>query len=359
MNYLRDDLKCLVPYKVNNIDYDIVLNSNESPFDLPSSTKERLIEHIYNGGIFNRYPDPDATILREAIADYCGVRSENVLVASGSDELIKMIIDAFVDKGEYVLCPSPSFSMYSIYTKIGGGIPKEVKLKDAYRYDIDDFLEAGDRYDAKVVFICNPNNPTGTVMDKADIEYIIKNFDGIVVIDEAYFEFYGETMMDSILKYENAIILRTFSKAFGLAGLRVGYLVANKALIDGIYMIKSPYNINTFSQLAALELLNNLDEVEDRVSYIVSERDRMYRELKAFDTLDVIPSKANFLLIRLDDSMYVYERLVEKGILVRNFSQDDILSNCIRVSIGAKHENTKFLEALISIFEGGVDDEKR
>ena len=296
MDYLRSDLKDLIPYKASNIEYDIILDSNESPFDIPDSTKERLIEYISIGNIFNRYPDPNSTALREAIAHYCGVKPNNILVAAGSDELIRMIINAFVDKYEYVLCPSPSFSMYNIYTKICGGIPLDIQLRKDYSYDMDKFISADRQYNAKVAFICNPNNPTGTVIEKQDIIYLIKNFDGLVVIDEAYFEFYGETMVDSVLDYENVIILRTFSKAFGAAGLRIGYLVANEDLVEDLYIIKSPYNVNTFSQLTALELLKNFDIIRERIDYIVSERDRLYHILNDVEGIEVVPSKANFAI---------------------------------------------------------------
>lgn len=351
MDYLRSDLKDLIPYKASNIEYDIILDSNESPFDIPDSTKERLIEYISIGNIFNRYPDPNSTALREAIAQYCGVKPNNILVAAGSDELIRMIINAFVDKYEYVLCPSPSFSMYNIYTKICGGIPLDIQLRKDYSYDMDKFISADRQYNAKVAFICNPNNPTGTVIEKQDIIYLIKNFDGLVVIDEAYFEFYGETMVDSVLDYENVIILRTFSKAFGAAGLRIGYLVANEDLVEDLYIIKSPYNVNTFSQLTALELLKNFDIIRERIDYIVSERDRLYHILNDVEGIEVVPSKANFLLLQLKDSQEIYAKLLEEGISVRNFPDDTDLSSCIRVSIGTRYENDRFLKVLLSKLE--------
>lgn len=351
MRYIRRDLQDLVPYRANNIKYDIALNNNESPFDLPDETKTRLIKYIKSGNIFNRYPDPDSTLLRQTLAKHYEIDIDNILVASGSDELIQMTINAFVDKGEYVLCPTPSFSMYGIYTQIRGGIPIQVDLDESYQYDMDVFLKKADRYDAKLAFVCNPNNPTGTTIARSDIKYLIENFKGIVVIDEAYVEFYGETIMDFILECDNAIVLRTFSKAFGLAGLRVGYLIANQSLVEDIYTIKSPYNINTFSQMTAVELLKDWSRVEERIAYIVSERERLYTKLCGIDSIDVFPSSANFLLIKLPDSQFVYNRLLMKGILVRNFLKDDILSSHIRVSIGTREENNIFLQEFLSILE--------
>lgn len=342
-----------MPYRANSVECKIQLNNNESPFDLPDETKNRLVEHIYSGNMFNRYPDPDSTLLRQSIAKQCKIAIDNLLLASGSDELIQMIINTFVDKGEYVLCPTPSFSMYGIYTQINGGIPVQVDLDEHYQYNMDVFLEMADRYGAKLAFICNPNNPTGTTVDRGDIKYLIENFKGIVVIDEAYVEFCGETIIDLILEYNNATVLRTFSKAFGLAGLRIGYLVANRSLVDDIYITKSPYNINTFSQLTALELLKDWDKVKERVAYIVSERERVYEELREIDSIDVFPSSANFLLIKVRDSQYVYDELLKRDILVRNFSKEDILSNHIRVSIGSRAQNNLFLQEFLSILEEG------
>lgn len=351
MRYIREDLQELVPYRASNYEHKIALNSNESPFDLPGGTKKRLIKHIQRDNLFNRYPDPDSTLLRQAIAKHCKVDASNILVASGSDELIQMIINTFVNKGEYVLYPTPSFSMYKIYTQICGGIPVSVELGEDYKYNIDTFIEMGHRYDAKVAFICNPNNPTGTTIDREEIKSFIEEFKGIVVIDEAYIEFHGGTVMDLILKYDNVIILRTFSKAFGAAGLRIGYLVANQDIVDDVYVTKSPYNINTFSQLTALELLKDWDKVKERIDYIIAERERLYGILCAIDNIDVFPSSANFLLIKVEDSQYVYDELLKTGILVRNFSEDDILANHIRVSIGSKEENDMFLQEFLNILQ--------
>lgn len=340
-----------MPYKAKDLNYKIMLNNNESPFDLPDTTKERLISAIYNKNLFNIYPDPDANFLRKAIAKYCKVKPDNILIASGSDELIRMITNAFVDKGDYALCPTPSFDMYSVYTKMIGGKPISVNLREDFSYDIDAFLSLGAEYKAKIAFICNPNNPTGTVTDIKYVENLVRNFDGVVVVDEAYYEFYGKTMIDLIYQYDNIILLRTFSKAFGLAGLRIGYLIASKKLVDDVYITKSPYNMSSFSQLAALEILKDLDIVRNRIDYIVKERERLYKFLRNFKKIKVVPSKANFLLIKLDNAKNVYEKLLQKDILVRNFSKDHPLSDCIRVSIGNIEENDIFIKALRSILE--------
>lgn len=354
MRYLCKNLLDLEPYRAKDLTCNIMLNNNESPFDLPYSTKKRLISKINNGNIFNHYPDPNANLLRQAIADYCNVGPDNILVAPGSDELIRMIVNTFVDKGEYTLCPTPSFDMYSIYTKMMGGKPISVKLSRDFSYDIDTFLSRGSKYKAKIAFICNPNNPTGTVTAIKSIENLAKNFDGVVVIDEAYYEFYGKTMIDLIYQYDNVILLRTFSKAFGLAGLRIGYLIASKNLVDDVYLTKSPYNMSSFSQLVALELLKDLDIIKKRVNYIVKQRERLYKQLKNLKEVQVVPSKANFLLIKLNNNAKnVYKRLLQKGILVRNFPNHHPLANCLRVSIGAKEDNDVFLMTLISILDDG------
>ncbi|NMA95891.1 MAG: histidinol-phosphate transaminase [Clostridiales bacterium] len=359
MNYLRDDLKDLIPYKAGSTDYKIRLNSNENPFDLPKETKNRIISKLSKEVLFNRYPDPDATLLREGIANQLCVGKDNILVGSGSDELIQMIINAFVDSDEAVLCPNPSFSMYNIYTKIGGRVPIEVPLDESFRYDFDAFLSLGKAHNAKLAFVCNPNNPTGTTVDVDALRAFVEDFEGIVVIDEAYIEFSEGTAIDFVLGLENAIVLRTFSKAFGIAGLRVGYITANEDLVKGVGIVKSPYNLNAFSQFAARELLRDIDIVKERIAYIISERDRLYDKLCRVDSIKVYPPYANFLFIKVKEPRNIYENLLKKDVLIRSFIGDSVLNNYIRVTIGSREENDTFLREFLKIVEGAAYNEEK
>ncbi len=352
VEFVRDDLKDLKPYKAHNIPHKIKLDANESPYDLPDEIRQQLAKELMEGCRFNRYPDSDATALRQAISRYCGVSPDEVMVGAGSDELIRIIISAFVGKGDAVLSPAPSFTMYGIFTRIAGGMLVEVPLDDNFDYDMSGFYKAIEQHKPKLIFICSPNNPTGNVIDKYELIKLVTAFNGIVVVDEAYGEFLGESVASWMVNYPNAAVLKTFSKAFGLAGLRVGYLIGNRELVEEIYAVKPPYNLNSFSQRAAQLVLENVDIFSSRIAAIVDERERLYEKLRAIKGIDVFPSKANFLLIKVPDGEMVYKKLIGEGILVRNFPDEPRLKNCLRVTIGTKQENEAFLQTLRRILEG-------
>jgi len=347
--YLRRDLWDLKAYNANQLECEYKLDANESPWDLPEKIKIELSRMIMEGFNANRYPDSDATDLRKDIAQYCEVDPENILVGSGSDELIHIIINAFIEKGDVVLCPAPSFGMYKMFTKISGGIPVEIPLDVCYNYQTDLILEAVKKHNPKMIFLCTPNNPTGNAIPISDIRRILDFFSGIVVIDEAYIEFGNESMTKKILDYPNGIVLRTFSKAMGLAGLRIGYSICNKELASQIFIVKPPYNINTFSQKAASICLKNLDIIHQRVLYIKEQRENLKTLLKQIDGVYVYPSEANFILIRVPDGNKVYKALLEQGILVRNFSDHPMLKNCLRITVGDEEANNALYKALEEI----------
>jgi histidinol-phosphate aminotransferase len=244
----------------------------------------------------------------------------NIFVGNGSDEIIHLIMLAFINKGDVVAYPHPSFAMYSVYSKIAGAVEIPVRLREDYNYDVDSFIKVIEKYQPKLVFLCNPNNPTGSVIEREDIIKIIQKSNGIVVVDEAYFEFYGNTIVDAINEFENLIVLRTLSKAFGLAGLRVGYAVANENILKYLNLVKSPYNINSLSQIIALKVLRT-DVLKERINYILEERKRLIKELGKIPGVKVYPSKTNFILVKFKDADYVYKGLLERGILVRDFSK--------------------------------------
>lgn len=350
--FLRDDIKGLKPYKVHSIPYKIKLDANESPYDLPDAIRQQLAKELVEGYQFNRYPDSDATALRQAISRYCGVSPDEIMVGVGSDELIRVIISAFVGKGDVVLYPSPSFPMYGIFTRIAGGIPLEVLLDGNFNYDMSAFYRAIEQYKPKLVFICSPNNPTGNVIDKDELMKLIMAFNGVIVVDEAYGEFCGESIVSQSVNYPNVLVLKTFSKAFGLAGLRVGYMIGNRKLVEEVYAVKPPYNLNSFSQRVAQLVLENIDAFRDRIATIVAERERLYHRLSAVKGIEVYPSKANFLLIKVDDGEMVYKKLMEQGILVRNFPNDSRLKNHLRITVGTRQDNDAFVETLKCILEG-------
>jgi len=347
--FLRQELKTLVPYTVEKNQYTIKLDANESPFDLPQSVKDTLAAEIVSGLSFNRYPDTDAHCLREKLALKFGLDKNQFMVGTGSDELLQIIINAYVGKNDTVLCPYPSFGMYSVFARIAGGVPVDVALDENFNYDLDRFFYDIRKYAPKIVFLCSPNNPTGNMIDKSDVFMLLKEFNGVVVLDEAYAEFSGISLIHELSEHSNAIVLRTFSKAFGLAGLRVGYLAACKELTDDLYRVKPPYNVSDFSQRAACIMLDHTAEIERRVSEIIMSRQKMFISFENIAGLKPYPSQANFILVKFEDARKAYNRLLESGISVRNFSSNSLLGNHLRFTVGAQHENDKVIDVLKDI----------
>ncbi|MFY9178012.1 MAG: histidinol-phosphate transaminase [Caldicoprobacterales bacterium] len=350
-NYLRNDLIDLVPYDEGDRTriYKYKLDANESPWDIPERVKKALAKEIMSGGNFNRYPDSNCTLLRKYIGQYCNVFPEQVVVGSGSDEIIQILVTAFVNKGDYVICPTPSFGMYRIFTSISGGKSVEIPLAKNFQYDTENINSAINKHKPKLVFLCSPNNPTGNVIEVNQVLEITKNFDGIVVVDEAYGEFTQGTMISLLDECPNLVVLKTFSKALGLAGLRIGYCICAPELAKQISKVKPPYNVNSFSQKAAIMTLENQDIVKERISEILRQREFLYQTLKQIPGIDVYPSEANFLLIRVPNGTMTWKKLMDKGILVRNFSHNPHLENCLRVTVGDQMANQCFIDAMKEI----------
>jgi len=308
----------------------IWLDKNESPFDLPSDLKEELFNELKKLSL-NRYPSKHANSLRQKIAEFYGLSKENIIVGNGSDELLIYLMRAF--KGKYILISSPTFDMYEKIAKILGIKVLDIPLDN--NFEIDRNLLCKYAKNAITTFICSPNNPTGNLQRKDKIIDVLEQ-KGIVVVDEAYVEFSKQSVLDLLTCYDNLIILRTFSKAFGLAGIRVGYLLVNEQILNILLKIKLPYNLNVLSAKIAEFMLENYDIIEKTIKYIVSERKRVYRALKRY----AYPSEANFLLINLNS----YEYLLNKGIAVRKLGGK--LKNMVRVTIGRKEENDEVIKAL-------------
>ncbi|NJE85893.1 histidinol-phosphate transaminase [Thermococcus sp. CX2] len=329
-------VKSFQPYKVLEGDYRIWLDKNENPFDLPPEIKEEIFEELRKTP-FNRYPHITSMPLREAIAEFYGVSPENVAVGNGGDELLSYLMRIF--DGEYVVTTPPTFGMYYFYAKLDGIPIVEVPLDENFIMNGDKIAEKAEK--ASLVFITSPNNPTGNTQPR---EEIIKVLDtGVpVVLDEAYAEFSGESYVDLIDEYDNLIILRTFSKAFSLAGARVGYFLASEEIVDALYRIKSPFSLNALTMVTAKVMLRHYDVVMEKVNYIIKERERIYREFKDY----AYPSEANFILMKLN----AYEFLLEKGIVVRKLGGR--LEGYIRVTVGRREENDELIAALKEFVEG-------
>lgn len=334
---IRETVKGLSGYNAGTAAEGVRMDKNECPFDLPGGIRGQVMERL--GELeFNRYPDKLGRPLREGLADHLGVSPSNLVLGNGSDELITYILQLFSGR-EIVIAP-PTFSVYGIYGRIAGYDVKEVPLDESFALRTGEIMEYLDGTAA--VFLCSPNNPTGNVVPRRDLIKVLETGTP-VVLDEAYWEFAGETNVDLVDRFDNLIVLRTFSKAFGLAGARVGYAVAAERVIEHLLKVKLPYNLNSLSQAAAEVVLDNYGYVEERIEMIVQERERITAEFREYS----YPSEANFLLFDLDAKDY----LESEGIAVRGFRPP--LEDKMRVTVGRKKENDRYIEAIRRYLEDG------
>ncbi|MGB9682667.1 MAG: histidinol-phosphate transaminase [bacterium] len=349
--FLRKDLKNFSPYLVTNYPNCIKLDANENPFELPSEIKERISIEARNTP-FRLYPDPNILGLRECLSRYIGVDRNNIAVGNGSDEILQIIFTAFVDEGDIAMYPVLSFEMFGILSQIFRVNSLILDLNKELQLDIEDTIEKLRKYSPKLFLLCRPNNPTGWSMERKDVIAILeeaKKIDTLVVIDEAYGEFARESVIGLLPNYDNLIILRTFSKAFSLAGLRVGYAISNREIIEDIMAVKLPYNVDVFSQRVASIVLEYRDIINKRVDYILKERERVYETLKTIHGLKVFPSQANFLFFYCEEPSLM-EKLIEHGIKIRMFSGGHpLLDKAYRVTIGKMEDNDRFLRAMEEI----------
>jgi len=330
----------------------IALNKNEIPWSLNDKLKEALIEKVKTME-FNRYPDSSCTELKKAISGYTGISTDSIAIGNGSDELINVLLQTFINPGDAIAVDNPTFSMYKIYGTVSGARILEYSLGSNFEMKLDEFISCIQKEKPKIIFICNPNNPTGGRLELPEIEQILTKADGIVVIDEAYFEFSGVTALGFLSRYDNLIILRTFSKAFGLAGLRVGYMLANPSAVSYIDRVRSPFNVNAFAQAAAVEVLKNIDTVTERIEIIKSERKRLTALLTEFEGLRCFESWSNFILMRSPYAVEINKRLKEGGIYIRSYS-NPIIKDCLRVTIGSPAENDKFYKIIKEVLYEGI-----
>lgn len=300
-------------------------------------------------GSYNRYPDPHQTTLKEVVAKVKSVSSENVFLGNGSDEAIDLIFRTFANPGKdkVIICP-PTYGMYEVSANINDVEIINIPLLPDFQLDKQAILKTiVQDVNIKLIFICSPNNPTGNLIE--GIEEITEKFNGIVIVDEAYIDFSPEsTKVPLINTYSNVIVLQTLSKAWGLAGIRVGFAFAQTEIIELLNKIKAPYNISTLNQQQALSKLSKLDEFEAQRNEILAERERLETELLALPMVQKIyPSSANFLLVEVADANRVYNELVNKKVIVRN--RHTVIKNCIRITVGTKQENNILLTELKDI----------
>src|SRR5215212_2811897 len=332
----------------------VKLNQNENPWGVPATIRRETIKRMKSRD-WSRYPDFVPASLHEKLARFAGWRADGVVAGNGSNELIQATLMVTVGEGKRVLISEPTFALYRQVATVLGGEVLSVPLDDALGFDVEALVETIERDEPDVVILCSPNNPTGCRIEEDELERLLTRTGGIVVIDEAYFEFSGRTVAPLLERHANLAVFRTFSKAMALAGLRVGYLLAAPELAREVSKAVLPYNLNAFSQTAA-EVAVELFETELRptVERIVAERERLFAGLQGIEGLAPVRSCANFMVVRSSvEPRRVYDELLEHfGVLIRDVSGYPMLQDYFRVSVGTPEENDRLLEGLRDIFDG-------
>ena len=333
----RENIWNLAPYSCARNEFSgrnakVYLDANENP---------------YNGPL-NRYPDPLQLEVKKQLAKVKGVAEDCIFLGNGSDEAIDLMYRCFTEpKVDNVVAMDPTYGMYKVCADINDVEYRTVSLNEDFSLNADNILAACDNH-TKVVWLCSPNNPTGNALDRGAIEKILKDFEGLVVVDEAYCDFSSQKPFRTELsKYPNLVVLNTMSKAWGSAGIRLGMAFASKDIIDILNKVKYPYNVNALTQREALELLADPYEVDKWVRTILLERSRVVDAIKVLPICrKVYPTDANFVLVEVDDARKTYEYLVDRGIIVRNRNSVHLCNGCLRITIGTKTENQELLAAL-------------
>lgn len=337
---IRSNIKNLKPYSSARHEFEgmasVFLDANENPFG--SSLQDA----------FNRYPDPLQWQLKFQITRIKGVPAENIFVGNGSDEVIDLAYRIFCNPGtdNVIICP-PTYGMYEVSANINDVEIRKVSLTPNFQLDVEGILSAVDEH-TKLLFICSPNNPTGNNMIRADIELLLNNFPGIVIIDEAYINYSNQkTFIQELTEYPNLVVMQTLSKAWGLAALRLGLCYASLDIIDLFNKVKPPYNINLASQDLALQALQHSTQVNEWILITVEERDALAQQLTAFSFVEkVYNSDANFLLVKVADANKLYQYLAGNEVVVRNRSKEPLCEGCLRITVGTPAENETLLNLL-------------
>lgn len=338
---IRPTVKALKPYSSARDEYQgnsddmVFLDANENPFE--------------NG--VNRYPDPQQRTVKSLLSEIKGIPQKNILLGNGSDEVLDLIYRAFCEPNQdNIITLPPTYGMYSVLANINAITIKSVQLDANFQPKVDEILKIADS-NSKLLFLCSPNNPTGNSFEARSIERLIKEFKGIVVIDEAYIDFSNEESWASRLgDFPNLIVTQTLSKAYGMAGIRLGICYASEEIISVLNRIKPPYNVNELTQQKAISQLEKSELTKQQVSNILEERAVLVNNLERVNYISKIyPSDANFVLAKVDDATKRYNQLIEKGIVIRNRTTQPGCENCLRFTIGTPEENKILIDTLNSI----------
>jgi len=337
---LRENIRQLVPYSSARDEFkgeaQVFLDANENSLGSPLTRW------------YNRYPDPHQWKVKEALGKIKGVGPQHIFLGNGSDECIDLLYRAFCVPGkDNVIINPPTYGMYEVSAQINDVEVRRALLLDDFQLDLVHLERLADER-TKLIWICSPNNPTANSMNRQDIEIILNNFSGLVVIDEAYINFSRHrSFIQELTEYPNVVVLQTMSKAWGLAGLRLGMAFASEAIINVYNKVKPPYNVNQATQELALKALEEVEQVNEMIRTLVVSRERLARELSDLSfVLTVYPSDANFLLIKTADARRLYEHLLQDGIVVRDRSKVELCGGCLRITVGTERENAELIAVM-------------
>ncbi|WP_139653528.1 histidinol-phosphate transaminase [Raoultibacter phocaeensis] len=351
MNSVRpscERLDALSPYDPKYLPATCLLSANENPHDVPKEVRTEINRRLKTMS-FNRYPDPLANGLRDKIAEANGLERENVLVGNGGDELLFNIALAWGGPDRTFLNVPPTFSVYEQNARLTGTRVVNVARREDYTIDEDAVLTRVAEGDIDYLIVASPNNPTGKLADEGFLLELLDATDALVMVDEAYFEFSRMTMRPYLAQHRNLVILRTFSKAFSLAGVRLGYILGNADVITQFIKVRQPYSVDAVSQTIAEAVYENRASFERGIVSIIEERTRLVDELSKLPEIKAYPSDANYILFRAEGAPSVWQGLYDRGILVRDFSGAEHLTDCLRVTVGSPDENDRFLMELKQI----------
>ncbi|MDB5191660.1 MAG: hisC [Segetibacter sp.] len=336
----RENIKKLTPYSSARDEFSgeakVFLDANENAIGSPVTKW------------YNRYPDPHQVKLKEAISQVKSVPANQIFLGNGSDECIDLLYRCFCEPGKsnVIICP-PTYGMYEVSANINDVEIRKAALLDDFQLDLVHLENLVDE-NTRLIWICSPNNPTGNSFTRTDVEMVLNNFNSIVVVDEAYINFSRQkSFIQELVDYPNLVVMQTFSKAWGLAGLRLGMAFASPGIIDVLNKVKPPYNINQATQEIALKALEEVGQVNDMIKELVQMRAALKGVFEKIPFIEkVYPSDANFLLVKMKDARKVYEFLLTKGIVVRDRSNVKLCDDCLRITVGTEEENTELIEAL-------------
>ena len=357
LDKIKPNVRGLRAYTLTPERASVKLNQNENPFEAPDAFKQEVLRR-FRQRAWSRYPDFTPASLREKLAAFAGWVPEGVVAGNGSNELLQAALMVTVGEGKRVLLAEPTFLLYRQLITVFGGEALSVLLDAGLGFDADALARAVEAEQPDVTLICSPNNPTGCVISERELARLLRAARGLVLVDEAYHEFSGQTAVPLLKEFANLVVFRTFSKALAMAALRVGYLLASPELAREIGKAVLPYNLNVFSQTAAEVALERYDELGRHVRAIVEERGRLYESLRDIDGLRPVASRANFMVVRSElDPRHVFRELLARDILARDVSGYPMLREYFRVSVGTPAENDKLIAALKEIVKGSRQEQ--